>query len=63
MFTEIDISLTRERNERLHREVRADRLEKRLRTNGERGSGLRRAVGSLMTGRRAFEKEAAPENT
>ena len=55
MFTELDLSLARERRERLLREVNAARLEGRLRANrdrdcdrGFRTSRLRRATGALL---------------
>ena len=46
MFQEIALSLVRERNAGLLREVNAERLRKRLRTNRELRTGSRRTIGA-----------------
>lgn len=49
MTTSIDVSLVRERNERMLREVNANRLEKRLRANREPRFGWWRTIGTYLT--------------
>jgi hypothetical protein len=48
MFTGLDVSLVRERNEWLLRKVQADRLGERQRANRGSRPGWRQTVGALM---------------
>lgn len=59
MFMETHHYLIRDHNEHILREVRANRMEKRMRTGGD----PRRTIGALVPGAgiRVFGKEAEPE--
>lgn len=52
-FTSLDLDLIRERNARLMRDVRAERLQGRLRTGRGTRSGVRR-MANLFEPRRMF---------